>query len=682
MENGEGVNLTVNVSQEPLLDLFLFETSQLLEQLEQGLLAGEEQNIFDDNSINEIFRIMHTIKGSAAMMMLHHISAIAHSLEDLFYCLREEKPQKVEYSTLTDIVFEASDFIKAELNKLNCDTQDWGDEKDLIARIQVFLHEIKMENNILNVSDKKRESACNITSIELNDPPITKCDSYTVTVFFEKDCQMEDTRALALLNDLREEAEIIGYYPKDILDNDQCGDVIRQEGFHVTLKTNLSKDKLQEYLYSTPLVNEVLIMKEEEQPEKDCSRTEIVARTDNCKKTTLLCNQNKHVHQNMISVNVEKLDLLMDLVGELVISEAMVVQNPELSGLKLDNFQKSARQLQKLTNELRDAVMSVRMVPLSSTFHKMLRIVRDMSKNLQKETQLKLLGEDTEVDKNIIEKISDPLMHLVRNAIDHGIETSKERKAIGKPEVSTITLEARNVGSDVLIIVKDDGKGLSKDTILNKAEENGLLYKPVAEMSDREIYNLIFLPGFSTKETISEYSGRGVGMDVVSKNVESIGGTVSVESEEGIGTSVILKIPLTLAIIDGMNIKVGESRYTIPISAIRESFKPVEKDILKDPDGLEFIMVRGQSYPILRLHEYFQVNSDITNFTDGIFIMVEQEERSICIFADELMGQQQVVVKSLPSYIRNRKRINGLAGCTLLGDGRISLILDIGSMLT
>lgn len=385
--------------------------------------------------------------------------------------------------------------------------------------------------------------------------------------------------------------------------------------------------------------------------------------------------------QNIISVSVEKLDKLMDLVGEMVIAEAMVIQNPDLLGLELNNFQKAARQLNKITSEIQDTVMSVRMVPLSTTFHKMNRVIRDMSRNLQKEVQLRIEGEETEVDKNIIEHISDPLMHLVRNSLDHGLELPEIREENGKPRKGTLTLKAKNHGNDVLIIVSDDGKGLNKESILKKAKAQNLIYKNESDMTDTELFNLILLPGFSTKESITEYSGRGVGMDVVTKNIEAVGGAISIESIPGKGTTVTLKIPLTLAIIDGMNIKVGSSCYTLPTIAIKESFRPKRGEVIIDPDGNEMIMVRGLCYPVLRLHQQYKVDTLITNFEDGIIIMVEQDDKTIGIFADELLGQQQVVVKALPEYIRQLKKINGLAGCTLLGDGKISLILDIAGLI-
>jgi len=352
-----------------------------------------------------------------------------------------------------------------------------------------------------------------------------------------------------------------------------------------------------------------------------------------------------------------------------------------LDGLELNNFQKAAQRLDKIIKEIQDMVMSIRMVSLAATFQKMNRIVRDMCKKLDKEAKLVITGEETEVDKNIIEHISDPLMHLVRNAVDHGIESAQEREASGKSGCGTIMLEAKSAGRDVLITVRDDGKGLRKEEILRKAKEKGLLYKSESDMTDREIYNLVLLPGFSTKDDITEYSGRGVGMDVVAKNIETIGGSVLVDSTPNSGTTITLKIPLTLAIIDGMNIKVGKTVFTLPTISIMESFRPKEGETFTDPEGNEMIMVRGNCYPILRLHQYYNIATDITDFTDGIVIMVEHDDKTLCIFADDLLGQQQIVVKSLPKYIRDFKKIKGLAGCTLLGDGSISLILDIGGLV-
>jgi two-component system chemotaxis sensor kinase CheA len=646
---------------EPMLDMFLFETTQLIEQLEQSILASEKTSCFTPDAINEIFRIMHTIKGSSAMMMFDGISTIAHSIEDIFYYLREKKPNHVDCSALSDLVLEGADFIKDEVDKIKNGNDADGNAAKLLDSIKGYLSDLKRNNPSVESTKARKRNA------------------FKAVVYFEEGCQMENIRAYSITHNLKDITDEFSHIPENIIDDDSSADVIRRDGFKIYFKTDCSYEKMHEFFMQTIFLKDLELKQLDNDEElKQLHGTEQVVTE---KKISQRVQSENITQQSIISVSVAKLDKLMDLVGEMVISEAMVVQNPDLKGLELDNFQRAARQLHKITSELQDIVMSIRMVPLSATFLKMHRIVRDMCKRLGKEVELKIIGEETEVDKNVIEHISDPLIHLVRNALDHGIESPAERLAKGKPETGTITLEAKNAGSDVLVIVKDDGKGLNKENIIKKAKENGLLYKSQEEMSDNEIYNLIFLPGFSTNEGVTEFSGRGVGMDVVIKNIETIGGAVSVGSIPDMGSTITMKIPLTLAIIDGMNTKVGSSCYTIPTTNIRESFNPNENDIFTDPEDNEMIMVRGKCYPVLRLHELFKVNTDITSFSDGIIIMAEQDDKTICIFVDELLGQQQVVVKALPEYIRGFKKTKALAGCTLLGDGSISLILDIAGLV-
>jgi two-component system chemotaxis sensor kinase CheA len=685
---------------EPLLDMFIFETTQLLEQLEQTILSSEEESSYTQESINEIFRIMHTIKGSSAMMMFHDISTLAHAIEDLFFYLRESKPKQVDYSLVSDLILSGVDFIKNELEKIKRSEEADGDSAPIIELLRDLLT-ILRESNV----DATKASEDLIVKEERQQYYISHQKkthesyeySYKATIFFEDGCGMENIRAYTVIHDLRDITQEVTYIPEDIMDNDESIELIRKDGFIVFLYSGYEYDRLYELLSKTLFLKDLeLIQLEKEDnkqnvkpleiklPERKIQVPELPVIPEAQHKEKDINGKDSQMSvttQSIISVSVAKLDKLMDLVGEMVIAEAMVIQNPDLQGLILNNFQKASRQLSKITSEIQDVVMSIRMVPLSATFHKMHRIVRDMNKKLGKDVKLEIIGEDTEVDKNIIEHISDPLMHLVRNALDHGIESAQEREQKGKPGSGTITLEAKNAGSDVLVIVKDDGKGLDKARILKKARENNLLYKNEEDMADREIYNMILLPGFSTKEKVTEFSGRGVGMDVVTKNIETVGGALLVDSVIDKGTLITLKIPLTLAIIDGMTIKVGNSYYTIPTVAIKESFRPKEQDLITDPDGNEMIMVRGQCYPILRLHERFKVKTAITGFTDGIIIMVELEDRRICIFADGLIGQQQVVVKSLPEYIQQLRKIKGLGGCTLLGDGSISLILDVTGLI-
>ncbi len=684
-----------NFSNEPMLDIFIYETTQNIEQLEKLILSSEKVSAFAPDTVNEIFRNMHTIKGSSSMMLYNNIASLAHAMEDLFFFIREEKPENMDCALLSDLVLEGVDFIKLELEKVkNGDNVD-GDAATLISSIKSFLAMIK-GGGAGPVTAKPQEEAAEtqqyyVTHVREGGAPNLK--SFEVVVHFDEGCEMENIRAYSVAHSLKEIAEDVFYTPEDVIENNESALVIREQGFRVAFKSEKNLQELNDFFMNTAFVNHVELSEMEEGQSAGPHAPRPTAGQDNevkvSKASSLpiqeqvdrIQNDNKSAHQSIISVDVTKLDKLMDLMGEMVIAEAMVTQNPELQSLKLNSFYKAARQLQKITSEMQDMIMSIRMVPLSATFQKMHRIVRDMSRKLGKEVQLKLIGEETEVDKNIIEHISDPLMHLVRNSIDHGIETADERAAGGKPREGHVTLEAQNAGSDVLVIVRDDGKGLNKEKILKKAIEHGLINKSESELTDREIYNLIFLPGFSTNDSVTEYSGRGVGMDVVLKNLEAIGGSASVDSIEGEGTVTTLKIPLTLAIIDGMNIRVGDARYTLPTVSIQETFRAKGSDTFQDTDGNEMIMVRGQCYPILRLHKIYAIQTEITDLTRGIMLMVEQDGKSVCLFADELLGQHQVVFKALPGYIKNTRKIDGLAGCTLLGDGSISLILNIGRLI-
>lgn len=693
-----------------MLDMYIFETSQLIEQLEQLILATEESNFYSTSDINEIFRIMHTIKGSSAMMVFNNISVLAHAMEDLFYYIREEEPKNINYSSLSDLVFEGIDFIKVEVQKVKNNDEVDGNAAGLIEEIKKLLESLKSSNavdkvnntientkeiSIENTENENTISEENETSKEqsfISKEKVCELEkkySFKAVIRFEDDCGMENFRAFSVVNNLKDIVEEYYHFPEEVIEDDSASEIIKENGFIIYFNSNSSYDDMYKFFVETTVLLksvELLSLKENNKPIISL-KDESDSAKDNANKLQGTNNAAKDKEaqgsgtQNIISVNMAKLDKLMDLVGEMVIAEAMVTENPDLKGLELDNFKKASRQLHKITSELQDIVMSIRMVPLAATFNKMHRIVRDMNKKLSKDVKLEVIGEETEVDKNIIEHISDPLMHLIRNSLDHGIETVEERKRKGKLEPAKVTLEARNVGGDVLVLVKDNGKGLDKEKILDKARKNGILTKPESEMLDKEIYNLIFLPGFSTKESVSEFSGRGVGMDVVTNNIQAIGGNVTVNSVPNEGSTITLKIPLTLAIIDGMNVKVGRSKYTIPIVSIKQSFRANEKDLIKDPDGNEMIMVRGECYSLIRLHELYKVQTRITNVLEGIVLMVESESKTICIFVDELVGEQQVVVKALPKYIRNIKNIKGIMGCTLLGDGSISLILDVAAFV-
>jgi two-component system chemotaxis sensor kinase CheA len=389
--------------------------------------------------------------------------------------------------------------------------------------------------------------------------------------------------------------------------------------------------------------------------------------------------------QNLISVDTKKLDSLLDLVGEIVINESLVAENPDLAGLEpqsLENFNKAARQLGKLTDELQDSVMAVRLVPVQATFQRLRRGIRDMSKDLGKDVELVLLGETTEVDKTILDAIADPLMHLVRNAVDHAIETPAERLAAGKGKTGHITLSAQNVGGDVIISVSDDGRGLDREKILATAMSKGLLRKPVSEYTDREVHQLLMEPGFSTKAEITAYSGRGVGLDVVKMNIERIGGAVIIESVRGVGTNVLMKIPLTLAIIDCMELRVGPEIFALPVGNIKESFQASAGQVVSDPNGNEMIILRGVVYPVVRLYERLGVRGATKDLDKGMLVLTDATDREGCLLVDELVGKFQVVVKEIPAYLKGFGiRSRGLSGCTILGDGNVIFLLDVQELL-
>ena len=878
-------------ARDSMLDMFTFEMGQLVEQLEHCIIESEETNELSAEAVNEIFRIMHTIKGSAAMMMYNSIADTSHKIEDMFFYIRENHPENLDSRKLTDIVLEGIDFVKAELDKIQNGEESDGDGtqimenvKDFMAGLRgdsdeaqpvsfdnaavpaaagldnpaaapgadvqastqadaqeqadtladtqtgiveapltihgyddvntfdivlhfdagcemenvrcftviknlepvtldidydpnkiessvqadidkcitkirdegfkvrlitnasiqeveeivehtIFLDNYKIEevgkevseevNEVVNedvndkvaadvqdevkheesaaeegekegaesaeitdaktkilevkeqVAEPVKEEKAGVTAVSGDMEPKGNAKHYfKIMIHFEDGCEMENIRAYTVLRNIQEIAVAATHEPSDILENEQTADLIKRKGFKIGLKTNESYDRVKKILEETVFLKEMtiedavagetktLVQKPKEETSKQTPKTQEAVKPPDGKKQT---------GNTMISVNINKLDALLNLTGELVTSEAMVTQNPDLDGLELENFQKAVRQLRKIINDIQDTVMSMRMVPLSPTFAKMHRIVRDMCKQLDKDVALELVGESTEVDKNIIEHISDPLMHIIRNSVDHGIEPKAKRIACGKDEKGTVVLEARNSGGDVLILVKDDGGGIDKEKVMAKAKANRMLKKPEHEYTDKEIFNFIFMPGFSTNEEVTAFSGRGVGMDVVTTNIEQVGGSIIVDSETGEGTTTTLKIPLTLAIINGMIIEIDGAKYTIPINTIKESFKATEEDILHDPDGNEMIMVRGECYNVIRMHEFYGLKCEPLKADDGIMIMLENEEETIVVLANELIGEQQVVVKAIPKYI---KKTRGLSGCTLLGNGDISLIVD------
>ena len=378
-----------------------------------------------------------------------------------------------------------------------------------------------------------------------------------------------------------------------------------------------------------------------------------------------------------IRVSVEKVDQLINLVGELVITQAMLAQNSRgLDPVVYQQLVAGLTDLDRNTRDLQEAVMSIRMIPMSTVFSRFPRMLRDLANKLGKKVELVTQGEATELDKGLVEKITDPLTHLVRNSCDHGIEMPSERLAKGKPDVGTITLAASHQGGSIVIEVRDDGKGLSREKLLRKAREKGL--DAPDSLTDQEVWSLIFAPGFSTADEVTDVSGRGVGMDVVKKNITSLGGTVEIDSAEGYGMRVSVRLPLTLAIMDGMSVGVGEEVYILPLSSVVESFQ-VNPEMVKTIGGSgRVVEVRDEYMPVIELEKVFDVPRFDWEHNSGIMVVVEAESGRVAMLVDELLGQQQVVVKNLET---NYRKVNDVSGATIMGDGRVALILDVGSLV-
>ena len=717
-------------STDGMLDIYLFENEQLLEQLQERVLEQKDADCFDEDSINEIFRTMHTIKGSSGIMMFDNITAVSHKLEDVFFYLRESQPHHVPHLELVEHVLEVQDFISNEMEKIrNGDPVD-GDASGIIAELDKFLEKIKKAE-----AAEAGEGAEPVPENVHEEPkqfyiaPVATSASrfYKIYITFYPETDMANVHAYKTVYALKEIAEDLLYSPEDIISDEKSSEVILEEGFKILLQAQCSEEEIRDIIglgYDIKKV-EVFECKAEEflqgfdfgdqetQIDLESSVEDIEARTQEQaekkeepkeekkdekpkiapgdfvikskepgKQKKLAKDKPKGEKASFISVNVSKMDQLMELIGELVISESVVLQNPDLKvpGLNLNSFNKAAAQLSKISTDLQNVIMSMRMVPLTNTFQKMNRIVFDVSRKLGKDIEFEMVGEHTEVDKNIIEHISDPLMHLVRNAVDHGIETNAERAESGKPDKGKVILSARTEAGKVWISVEDNGKGLDREKILGKARKQGLLdeSKPDSAYTDKEVYQFITLPGFSTNEQVTEYSGRGVGMDVVVQNIQQIGGTLDIESTPGFGSIMSLKIPLTLAIIDGIVMETGNSSFVLETGMIKEFVRVKEDMMIHEPDGDEYIMIRGECFPVIRLGKWYGMTDYREDVEEGVMLILEVEEKKICLFVDKLVGEQEIVVKPIPSYI---KKVKGLSGCTQLGDGSIALILDAAGLI-
>ena len=690
-------------TEESMLDVYIYETQQLLQSLDDVLLDGESADQLTEDQINEVFRVMHTIKGASSMMEFEEIAKVSHAVEDVFSQIREFGIDDAEWPPVFDLVFRAVSFFNAELAKIQETGKPDGADETLIEELHRQLAAMKKRQegkstastDSVPIPEAKEASESAGESI---DPSIPY---YKVKVYFEEGCQMEAVRALGVREDLKKICTQTVTVPED-LNAESTEKAIVDNGLTLYVQTRENPDEINQILDKTLFVKKYSVLPieagDEEIPAsirpqsgvqeaekasaaKTAKAPSKAGKSEKAQTSTSLAIAEGISKQNFISVNVNKLDSLLDMVGEIVTAQSMVISNANFGDVSHDKFDAAAKQLRTLINELQDIVMSIRMLPVSTVFQKMRRLVRDMSKKFGKEIGLDLIGEETEVDKNVIDSLADPLMHIIRNSVDHGIEDPAEREKNGKPRKGRIVLEARTTGSDVIVTVSDDGRGLQRDKILKKAREKGLISKPENEISDKEVYSLIFLPGFSTKDEVTEYSGRGVGMDVVRRNINQIGGSLSLESEQGKGTKHIIRIPLTLTIVDGMRFSVGNIRFIVPTVSVRAAIKPKPGDVFADPDGNEMIMLLGECYSVVRLSRVFDIKTEVQAPEDGMLMHLTSEERDFCILFDQLDGEYQVVAKTLPAYLSKcTSRLEGISGCAVLGDGSINLILDVNHL--
>jgi len=683
--------------------VFFEEAGENLELMEQKLL---ELNVdaADDEEMNAIFRCAHSVKGGAATFGFSDVAALTHQMETLLDKLRRH--ELTPTSAMVDVLLAAGDALKAQLAVHQGSASSAPDTSELLGRIRAMA-----EGQAPAPAAKAAAPApaAAVVSPTLKSMPVPKAHTRAIELVIGP---LEKPETADALSELFREIEDLGTI--EPLDGGRAADGMRR--FRVV--TTTSDSELLD-LFTFHVARELIQMRDTDpgfgffhenagappeenpvdpgygffEPLPDANAAEAapapapaesndgaapapVAVAAAPKAGAKAIEKSVAApDQATLRVSIEKVDQLINLVGELVITQAMLAQNSREGQLN-QQLLAGLTDLERNTRDLQEAVMSIRMIPMSMVFNRFPRMLRDLAAKLDKKVELVTQGEATELDKSLVEKITDPLTHLVRNSCDHGIELPADRLAKGKPEHGTITLVASHQGGSIVIEVRDDGRGLSRQKLLNKARERGI--DAPDSMTDQEVYALIFAPGFSTADQVTDVSGRGVGMDVVKKNIASLGGTVEIDSAEGYGMSVKVRLPLTLAIMDGMSIGVGDECYILPLASVVESFQ-VAPGMIKTIGGSgRVVEVRDEFMPVIDLERVFEVPRFDFEHVSNIMVVVEAEGARVALLVDELLGQQQVVVKNLEA---NYRKVQDVSGATIMGDGRVALILDTGSLV-
>lgn len=651
-------------------ETYITECFELLDDMEEKLLALDEDSP-DLEDLNAIFRCAHSIKGGSGAFGFNQITKFTHILEELLDSMRNGDVSPTRENI--DALLLAADVVKKMVSAAQSGESlpdDFG--SDLAKKLIEF-----SDRNIQEAPKKEAEEEDpeEISIYDINFEP------------FENIFQTGN-EPLLIIRELKTLGEVTLTSSTDKIPDFST---IKPENcylnWNITLETDKTINKVKEVFefvedeckltiekiagFTKPSAEKPVVKEKAPVDIKPAPKT---TPKEAAKKPDDDNQDSKTPAVTSIRVDINKIDRLVNQVGELVITQAMIAA--QSNKLRLDEYPdliQGINILHQHTVELQEAVMSVRMQPVKSVFSRMPRIVRDLCTQLGKDIRLEMYGENTELDKTVIEQLADPLMHMIRNSVDHGIDSPESRKARGKKEQGVIKLSAEHAGGKIVIKIQDDGLGINREKVLSKAKEKGLVTQE-ATPSDSEIDNLIFLPGFSTAETVSNISGRGVGMDVVKKNVEAAGGTVNLVSIPQEGTTFIVTLPLTLAILDGMIVRVGKEKYIIPIGNIIETLRPKKDDVRKIADANDLINVRGEFISIIYLHRFFDIPNAEIDASKALVVLVENGLDKFGLVVDELIGQQQVVIKSLEE---NTDAVPGISAATILGDGKVSLILDI-----
>jgi len=666
--------------------LFLEEAREHLQSLNRCLLDLENDPT-DLSVLDEIFRSAHTIKGMSATMGYADIAELTHEMENILDLLRKAI-LKANHSII-DTLFQCVDTLERLVEDVANNETSNADIQSLIKKLSslaenpspAFPSTIEKPMLIATFNET------NLTGTEIS--LITSAQrqglrAFEVQVVLRADCLLKSARAYMVMNAAEELGDIIKTVP--VTEDLENGHFDQQ--FQLILLSPVDPDKIKDEILSISEIEKVTVLpciisedaaiEQLIEPEtvQENNIEEKLTSSSTPLRTNPALNEKRIRGGQSVRVDIDKLDSLLNLVGELVINKTRLEQIG--TSHKLGDLTETIEQIDRVTTDLQSVVMKVRMVPVGQVFNRFPRMVRDLSHGLGKEINLIIQGEDTELDRTVIDEIGDPLVHLLRNAVDHGIERLPERRASGKEAVGEVRLIARHEGNNVIILVEDDGKGIDVASIKEKALKGGFIAKTDADkMDDKELINLLFLPGFSTAAAVTDVSGRGVGMDAVKTKIEALGGTVEIETKVGSGSKFIIKLPLTLAIIQALLVRVCKEIYAIPLSSIDSTIHLKPEDI-KTVQGKEVILLRGQIIPIIRLDAVLNVPPDNKEQNDLFIVIVHIGQQRAGIIVDDLIGQQEIVIKSLGSLL---KSIKVIAGATILGNGQVALILDVGSVM-